>query len=282
MKILCVLLTIIMLTLGLCGCVKEEDTYIPRASRNPTQATTPSKSESEQSIKIMTLGDSITQLGTSDRGWVKYFLELTGSELVANTAVSGAWLRDKSNTVCDGNPVFDGPDNNANNTLSNQVQKIILQDYEAPDVIIIAIGTNDGIDITAEQMKAAYFMEDGSQRPLELVDRTTSAGAYRYCQDTLHELYPNANIFWCSPIMASNELRAPEFILNCAESLEIATAYTGQMMIPTHCCGINGLEEIPHDNGDYLIDGLHPNAAGAQKMGWFIASWIWPFLEMIG
>lgn len=28
-----------------------------------------------KSFKLMTLGDSITQLGTQDRGWVKYFIE---------------------------------------------------------------------------------------------------------------------------------------------------------------------------------------------------------------
>ena len=228
--------------------------------------------------KLITLGDSITALGTGSTGWVKHFLEKTGCELVANVAVNGATLKDKSGTTYDGNPVFNGPDNNVNNVLGNQVQKIINNNYSAPDIIIIAIGTNDGISITKDQIKDAYYDSSNNLVPLDSVDRETSAGAYRWCLEKLHTKYPNALIFWCTPIMGYQKTRSAENAMAYAESLRIATEYTGQMMIDTIRCGINGVNELSGANGQYLVDGLHPNANGAKKIGYYNAAKVIPFL----
>lgn len=229
-------------------------------------------------LKLLTLGDSITALGTTSTGWVKYFIEKTGCELVANVAVNGARLHDHSDTVYDGAPVCNGPDNNQNNVLGNQVQKILNSGYEAPDIIIIAIGTNAGISITTEDMTAAYYGSGTSLLPLESVDRTKSAGAYRYCLETLHSLYPNAIIFWCTPIMGYQATRSAENAMKYAESLRIATEYTGQILIDTIRCGINGVNEKQSANGEYLVDGLHPNVNGAKKIGYYNASKVREFL----
>ena len=43
-------------------------------------------------------------------------------------------------------------------------------------------------------------------------------------------------------------------------------------VIDTFCCGICDIYEKKNANGRYLIDGLHPNAAGAKKIGVFNAS----------
>ena len=228
--------------------------------------------------KLITLGDSITALGTGSTGWVKYFIEKTGCQLIANVAVNGATLHDKSGTTYDGNPVFEGTDNNVNNVLGNQVQKIINNEYEAPDIIMIAIGTNAGISITREQMKSVYYDSSNALIPLENVDRTTSAGAYRWCLDKLHATYPNAIIFWCTPIHGFQTTRSAENITAYAESLRIATEYTGQIMIDTIRCGINGINELKNANGQYLVDGLHPNVNGAKKIGYYNASKVLPFI----
>ena len=63
------------------------------------------------------------------------------------------------------------------------------------------------------------------------------------------------------------------------ESLKIATDFTGQIMIDTLHCGINGVNEKDSQNGQYLNDGLHPNVNGAKKMGYFIASKVKPYLD---
>lgn len=233
------------------------------------------KNQEKPTYKLITLGDSITALGTGSTGWVKYFIEKTGCTLVANTAVNSAVLSDYADTVYDGNPL---QSNQTNNVLGNQVQKILNNAYEAPDIIMIAIGTNGGISITKEQIRAAYYDGDNALIPLENVDRTTNAGAYRYCLETLHAAYPDAQIFWCTPIMGYQATRSADNAMNYAESLRIATEYTGQVLIDTIRCGINGVNEKQSANGQYLIDGLHPNANGAKKMGYYNASKVLPFL----
>ena len=210
---------------------------------------------------VITLGDSITA-GSGDTCWVTHFLEKIKGSLIANVAVSGARLKDYSDTVYDGNPQSAVQ---TNNVLGNQIQKIINNAYDAPDIIMIAIGTNDGIAITDTEMKDAYYSENGELIPLEDVDRTTSAGAYRYALDTLHNLYPDAQIFWCTPILGHKSLRSAERIRPYAESLRIATEYTGQILIDTIRCGISGINEANDENGEYLRDGLHPNVNGAKK-----------------
>ena len=218
----------------------------------------------KKSPKVITLGDSITALGTSDRGWVKYFLEKTNGELIANIAISSAVLSDYEDTVYDGNPQSN---NQVNNVLGNQIQKIINNSYSAPDIILIAIGTNGGINISSSDIKNAYYDSENNLINLNDVNRKTNAGAYRYATEKLHELYPNAVIFWCTPIMGYQKTRNAESAIKFAESLRIATEYSGQIMIDTIRCGINGVNEKKGEVGEYLQDGLHPNIAGAKKQG---------------
>ena len=227
----------------------------------------------QNNVKLLTLGDSITALGTGERGWIKYFIEKTNATLVANVAVNSAKLADDSNTVLDGNPT-----QTSNNTLSNQVQKVINNTYDKPDIIIIAIGTNNGIAITKQNMIDVFYDSDKQLKPLDEVDRTTDHGAFRWCFEKLHNLYPNAQIFWSTPIHGAQTMRRAERIIDCRESLQIATEYVGCVMIDSVRCGINGINEIMNTNGEYLIDGLHPNINGAKKLGYYIASKIKPFI----
>lgn len=251
---------------------KDNVTFYPYNYKEPEPEPEPEK------IKIMCLGDSITALGTGTRGWIKYFMEKIPSTLVANTAVNSAVLPDYSDTVYDGNP---SSSNQHGNVLGNQVQKILNNNYEAPDVILIAIGTNSGINITREQMISTYYGSDHILVPLDDVDRTTHAGAYRYCLDTLHAKYPNALIIWCTPIMGFEATRSANNACNWAESLRIATEYTGQLLCETIRCGINGINEKKNENGEYLIDGLHPNEKGAKKIGYFNAAFVESYRDMI-
>lgn len=227
-------------------------------------------------IKVMTLGDSITALGTTNRGWVRYFLlACKNYELIANTAVNSAELADHENTIYNGNPVQSDYENNV---LGNQVQKILNENYSEPDVIIIAIGTNAGINITEDQIKNAYYDNEWNKIPLSSVDRKTDAGAFRYATETLHNKYPKAKIYWSSPIFASAEERRPTSIIDWNKSLEIATRFAGIEVIDTLRCGINSYGETIGQNGEYLIDGLHPNENGAKLIGEYIAKNVKPYM----
>lgn len=224
-----------------------------------------------KTLNVIALGDSITAL-TGTRSWLTYFHEIQPINIIQNVAVNGAWLMDKEGTIYDGNPVADGPDNNINNVLGNQVQKIINNNYDDPDIILIAIGTNGGIYCSESDIYNSYYDSNGNLIPLNLVDRKTSAGAFRYCNEKLRELYPNATIFWCSPIQAYNGTRNLNNIITYGKCLKNLTQFASVQFIDTEKCGITGYTENQGTEGLYLIDGLHPNSNGAKYMGYYNAT----------
>lgn len=218
------------------------------------------------------LGDSISALGGND-GWVAKFCKLLNITGYNNVAVSGAHLTDYSDTVYDGNPVHDGPDNNHNNVLGNQVQKIIENhvSYVNPEFIFILIGTNDGITTTIEDAYNQYYNSDRTVKSLASVDRQTSAGAFRYCNEKLHNLYPNAKIIWLTPIQASNQTRDVRNVITWGDNLKLLCSISSNYCVDSEKCGINGINEISGSNGEYLIDGLHLNSNGASLLAKFNA-----------
>jgi hypothetical protein len=78
--------------------------------------------------------------------------------------------------------------------------------------------------------------------------------------------------------MGYQTTRSAENAMAYAESLRIATEYSGQIMIDTIRCGISGVFEQSGANGRYLVDGLHPNVNGAKKIGYYNAAKVIPFL----
>lgn len=214
--------------------------------------------------KVIFLGDSITYLPNNN--WTKKFLELTGCVQIANVAMERATLLEYNNTVYDGNPSIDLQ---YNNVLGNQVQKIINNAYESPDLIIIAIGTNGGITADDTRIKESYILND-SKVALTDVDKTHTEGAFRYCNETLKNLYPNAIICWCNPIQREDK---PIYeVLGWCDALKKLTAYGSTFNIETNRCGINSANEIHNTIGECLRDGLHPNDRGAMKMARYNAS----------
>ena len=231
----------------------------------------------EKKYKGMFLGDSITAL-SNERSWINYFNEIIPMSNIINVSVAGAQLKDTSpNQQYDGNPVYFP--NNPDNVLGNQVQKIINNNYETPDFIFIAIGTNGGIRVSSENdIFNVYYDENNNLISLQNVDRTTDAGAFRYCQETLHNLYPSAIIVWCTPIQAVQptsgsavSMRTVKNILLWGNNLKQFTSVASCICIDTEKCGINGVNEIEGQNGEFLQDGLHPNANGAKQMGYYNA-----------
>ena len=71
--------------------------------------------------RILFMGDSITELGTRERGWVKYFNEILQPKIFVNTAVIGARLSNESDVRLNGEPAFCGDNTDYNqNVLLNQ------------------------------------------------------------------------------------------------------------------------------------------------------------------
>ena len=231
--------------------------------------------------KILFLGDSITALNTSERGWVRYFNEIIQPEQFVNLSVSSARWCDYADTVYDGNPVFSGPDQNHNNVMGNQVEKLIrgkdktsphykeVSDYADFDMILIACGTNDGVP--SGDMEGSFTSEN-EMVAIEELDRKVFASAFRYSIEKLQQLYPAAKIYICTPIQGYITTRSYTQSKAKGDYLKLLAGRMSLEVIDTFNCGICDIYEKKNANGRYLIDGLHPNAAGAKKIGVFNAS----------
>ena len=249
---------------------------------------------------FMSLGDSIT----TESYYIPKLRQILQPSKYYNLAVASATWTDRSNTKSyDGNPQFQG--DQSQNVLGNQVQKIIdnPEIYNvAPDIIIIAAGTNDGTP-SSQEMEwdtiETYFTQNGGTDPVPCTTptfddsdtfkemRKTITGAMRYVCSKLQEMYPKARIYILTPIQGSfnpnknynTQIRLKQqHIANVAKHLTLPVIHVGEN------CGINqdfeyggyywkpewATEQAPK-NGRDLIDGLHPNTSGSWKMAKYIA-----------
>lgn len=237
-------------------------------------------------LKILTLGDSITAMGGVNEWtyWIKQYLI---ADKVVNVSVAGSTWQDKvANQTYDGNPQpsTDG------NVMGNQVQKVLNAkangdaDYQDFDVITFSFGTNDSIDFSVQtkenvesQFITNYAQNNFTVVPLESVNRQTLAGAMRYGFQKLHEAYPNAVIFMCTPTQECYETF--DSIYQKGDFINFVADRLGAETIDTRRCGIRNIYEsqttIDYDHPDQsgvapiqtdLLDGIHTNENGAKKI----------------
>lgn len=237
-------------------------------------------------LKILTLGDSITAMGGVN-GWTYWIKQYLLADKVVNVSVAGSTWQDKvANQTYDGNPQpsTDG------NVMGNQVQKVLNAkangdaDYQDFDVITFSFGTNDSIDFSAQTKESveSQFITNYAQNnftvvPLESVNRQTLAGAIRYGFQKLHEAYPNAVIFMCTPTQECYETF--DSIYQKGDFINFVADRLGAETIDTRRCGIRNIYEsqttIDYDHPDQsgvapiqtdLLDGIHTNENGAKKI----------------
>lgn len=237
-------------------------------------------------LKILTLGDSITAMGGVN-GWTHWIKQYLLADKVVNVSVAGSTWQDKVvNQTYDGNPQpsTDG------NVMGNQVQKVLNAkvngdaDYQDFDVITFSFGTNDSVDFsvqTKESVENQFIMNYAQNNftvvPLESVNRQTLAGAMRYGFQKLHEAYPNAVIFMCTPTQECYETF--DSIYQKGDFINYVADRLGAETINTRRCGIRNIYEsqttIDYDHPEQsgaapiqtdLLDGIHTNENGAKKI----------------
>lgn len=237
-------------------------------------------------LKILTLGDSITAMGGVN-GWTYWIKQYLLADKVVNVSVAGSTWQDKvANQVYDGNPQpsTDG------NVMGNQVQKVLNAkangdaDYQDFDVITFSFGTNDSVDFSMQTKESveSQFITNYAQNnftvvPLENVNRQTLAGAIRYGFQKLHEAYPNAVIFMCTPTQECYETF--DSIYQKGDFIDFIADRLGAETIDTRRCGIRNIYEsqtkIDYDHPEQsgtapiqtdLLDGIHTNENGAKKI----------------
>lgn len=251
----------------------------------------------KKNINIMFLGDSIT----ADNYYRPILTSMLKPAHIDNLAVvSATWADRPTTTGYDGDPKTSV---SSGNVLGNQVQKILNNPSTynvVPDIIFIAAGINDIIPSASEAEYSnieSYFTSesnvavpctaptfDGSDTYKD--SRKKITGAMRYVCSKLMQLYPNAKILISTPLQTSinqnqrydKSIRIKQQIIaETAHRLGLEVIHTGEE------CGINQDFEYggafwnsswatsarPY-NGRDLIDGLHPNDNGCQKMAKYI------------
>jgi len=225
--------------------------------------------------KIMILGDSISALPSGGRAWQDYCYSIIVPQTAINLAVGGATWADKAGTIYDGNPVINGPDNNVNNTIGNQVQKVLNNNYPEPDILIILAGTNDILPTLNDESIEAEFWTGTANKPLDQANRMNLAGAIRYSVETLRNFYPNAQIFITTPLQRSNTTvnQYPTTLAKVEVIKKIALRMSVPVINQTECgvYGMTGVVDVA--TGDYN-DGLHLSIQGAKKVGRYIARYL--------
>lgn len=237
-------------------------------------------------LKILTLGDSITAMGGVN-GWTYWIKQYLLADKVVNVSVAGSTWQDKvASQTYDGNPQpsTDG------NVMGNQVQKVLNAkangdaDYQDFDVITFSFGTNDSVDFSVQTKESveSQFITNYAQNnftvvPIDNVNRQTLAGAMRYGFQKLHEAYPNAVIFMCTPTQECYETF--DSIYQKGDFINFVADRCGAETIDTRRCGIRNIYEsqttIDYDHPDQsgaapiqtdLLDGIHTNENGAKKI----------------
>jgi len=262
------------------------------ASTNDIAALTEKVNVNEDAIKaaevnVQSLSGTVGSVSTDMQVIMKQKSAFTGKKILfqpeqfVNLSVSSARWCDYADTVYDGNPVFSGPDQNHNNVMGNQVEKLIRgKDKTSPhykevaayadfDMILIACGTNDGVP--SGDMEGSFTSEN-EMVAIEELDRKVFASAFRYSIEKLQQLYPEAKIYICTPIQGYITTRSYAQSKAKSDYLKLLAGRMSLEVIDTFHCGICDIYEKKNTNGRYLIDGLHPNAAGAKKIGVFNAS----------
>ena len=251
-------------------------------------------------LKILTLGDSITAMGGVN-GWTYWIKQYLIADKVVNVSVAGSTWQDKvANQTYDGNPQpsTDG------NVMGNQVQKVLNAkangdaDYQDFDVITFSFGTNDSVDFSVQTKESveSQFITNYAQNnftvvPIDNVNRQTLAGAMRYGFQKLHEAYPNAVIFMCTPTQECYETF--DSIYQKGDFINFVADRLGAETIDTRRCGIRNIYEsqttIDYDHPEQsgvapiqtdLLDGIHTNENGAKKIAKYNAREIMKYCKI--
>lgn len=203
--------------------------------------------------KVMFFGDSITEDPARYRN---NLLNNTGMVQIESFAIPQATLLNNASTVMDGNP-----SQGSNNTIPNQVKKMLLGTYGTPDIVIVSGGINDSM--TGFTFSESQFTDNGAIVPLGSVDLTTASGAMRYIYQSIISVYPNAQIFFATPLQAALPREYSDIQTKRNVIVQNAERLSASVIDAFAKSGINSLYETYGEDGKYLVDGLHPNSAGA-------------------
>ena len=138
--------------------------------------------------------------------------------------------------------------------------------YKTPDVVIISCGTNDFTE-TVGTPSSVYDGLVFTSLPSGDARLQNLSGGLRYSCDSILLEYPEAQIILVTPLQRGVVDNSAIFDIKDA-MLESGTFGSMAVINQTSELGIYGYPEISGEV--YLVDNLHPNTLGGQKMADFL------------
>jgi lysophospholipase L1-like esterase len=196
--------------------------------------------------KLSIFGDSITRGETS---WVKYVKQILGFDLSNYAESGGHWEDFTGNTL-------------AAQWFTNQIDTFFASG-ETPDIVVIAMGTNSIPWVWGD-------FDTILAQPLASVDTSKIYGGMRYGLEKIRTAFPGVPICLCTPLQRSNESPYSADFAAMVDGIKKMGGYYGCTIFDCHS-EVGILHHIEKDQSVYLSDGLHPNDAGRELQGRYIA-----------
>lgn len=206
---------------------------------------------------IVIIGDSIAEtnyiingeLSPHKTNWPTYAGQLLNSPTIYNLAQ-------------DGTSYHEPPGAGQYQTFEGQYNYMVSKGYD-PDIIIVALGTNDIQWPHTDTYESAMAIENKSD-----LDKNNLYQCIRWAHWTLTENYPGAVI-----IVATLTQRASASVYTYVReaTIKMGETYCINLFDATTESGIIKQFETVGSEGRYLLDGLHPNEAGKQLLGDYFA-----------
>lgn len=156
-----------------------------------------------------------------------------------------------------------------NNCAVVHIQRFIAEvksgEYPAPDVFAFAYGTNDldGCFGSAQDALDAASTDDA--------DTFTTAGAMRWCIESIMREFPECRVFVLTPIQAADHAHNQKNLRLIEVMRSVCRGMSVQVIDCFGGCGICEKFEVAGGQGRYLRDGLHPMENGQALEGAFAA-----------
>lgn len=266
--------------------VQKLDANDPRiAGFNQIPPVSPTQFADFTKLNLGVDGDSIT----AGNQWSYYATQYLGLANHHNVAVGSATFSDRTQTyegVTYVTQNYDDPDfagisggwqpttdpveiqKRCNNCARVHVQKFISEvtagTYPVPDIFVFAMGTNDSTIGTV-----ADALNGKDPDALSAAVRQTMVGGARWAIQKIITTYPNCRVYISAPIQRADATANAKGLEKSIALKEISNSLSVGYFNTFGECGIT--EKVESGTAPYLSDGLHPNAAGQQLMGKYLA-----------
>lgn len=266
--------------------VQKLDANDPRiAGFNQIAPVSPTQFADFTKLNLGVDGDSITE----GNQWSYYATQYLGLANHHNVAVGSATFSDRTQTyegVTYVTQNYDDPDfagisggwqpttdpveiqKRCNNCARVHVQEFISEvtagTYPVPDIFVFAMGTNDSTIGTV-----ADALNGKDPDALSAAVRQTMVGGARWAIQKIITTYPNCRVYISAPIQRADAMENAKGLEKSIALKEISNSLSVGYFNTFGECGIT--EKVESGTAPYLSDGLHPNAAGQQLMGKYLA-----------